>query len=113
MKVNEPTEAIIGAAIEVHKALGPGLLESAYEDCLCYELSLRGVPFERQKHLPVRYKQLQLESAYRLDLLVADQVVVEIKAWRRPLEFTKPNFSPTCVSVAGRLVCSSTSTFLE
>ena len=80
MEINQVTETIIGAAIEVHRALGPGLLESTYEECLCRELSLRGVPFERQRSLPVEYKGLRLDCGYRLDLLVADTVVVEIKA---------------------------------
>ena len=80
MKVNQITGAIIGAAIEVHRALGPGLLESAYEECLCRELSLQQMPFERQRPLPVEYKGLRLDCGYRLDLLVADTVVVEIKA---------------------------------
>ncbi len=71
---------MIGAAIEVHRALGPGLLESAYEECLCRELSLREVPFERQIHLPIEYKGLRLNCGYRLDLLVAGSVVVEVKA---------------------------------
>ena len=78
--VNRVTEAVIGAGIEVHRTLGPGLLESAYEECLCRELDLPGVSFERQKALPVSYKGLRLESGYRLDLLVERQVVVEIKA---------------------------------
>ena len=80
MHENELTAAVIGAAIEVHRALGPGLLESAYEECLCRELSLREVPFERQKQLPVEYKGLRLNCGYRLDLLVAGSVVVEVKA---------------------------------
>ena len=80
MKVNEITEAIIGAAIEVHKAIGPGLLESAYEECLCEELRLRQIPFERQRPLPVIYKTRQLDCGYRLDVVVANLVVVEIKA---------------------------------
>lgn len=80
MKVNQLTGAIIGSAIEVHRALGPGLLESAYEECLCRELGLRGVPFKRQLPLPVEYKGVRLDCGYRLDLLVADSVVVEIKA---------------------------------
>ena len=80
MGVNELTKEIIGAAIEVHRALGPGLLESAYEECLCRELSLRGVPFERQVPLPVEFKGLRLDCGYRLDLLVGKTVVVEIKA---------------------------------
>jgi GxxExxY protein len=80
MEVNQITEEIIGSAIEVHRALGPGLLESAYEECLCGELELRGLPFVRQRNLPVEYKQFRLDCGYRLDLLVADKVVVEIKA---------------------------------
>jgi len=80
MNINQLTESIIGAAIEVHKALGPGLLESAYQECLCRELSLRRIEFERQVPLPVIYKGLQLECGYRIDLLVAKLVVVEIKA---------------------------------
>jgi GxxExxY protein len=80
MVVNELTKEIIGAAIEVHRALGPGLLESAYEECLCRELSLRGVPFERQVPLPVEFKGLRLDCGYRLDLIVGKTVVVEIKA---------------------------------
>jgi GxxExxY protein len=72
--------AIIGAAIEVHKHLGPGLLESAYEECLAHEMSLRGIPFERQKPLPVIYKGTQLDCGYRLDFLVEESVVVELKA---------------------------------
>ena len=80
MKVNDITGAIIGAGIDVHRALGPGLLESAYEECLCRELNLRKIPFERQRPLPVIYKGFHLDCGYRLDLLVADEVVVEIKA---------------------------------
>jgi GxxExxY protein len=80
MKLNQLTEQIIGAAIEVHKAIGPGLLESAYEECLCRELDLRGIPFERQRPLPVEYKGARLDCGYRLDLLVEGVVVVEIKA---------------------------------
>ncbi len=81
MNTNEITQAVIGAAIiEVHRALGPGLLESAYEECLCRELELRQRPFERQRALPVEYKGRRLECGYRLDLLVGDAVVVEIKA---------------------------------
>jgi GxxExxY protein len=66
--------------MEVHRAIGPGLLESAYEECLCKELSLRHITFERQKPLPVEYKGLELDCGYRLDLLVAGVVVVEVKA---------------------------------
>ena len=79
-QINKVTGAVIGAAIEVHRALGPGLLESAYCECLRRELSLRGVPFERERPLPVEYKGLRLECGYRLDLLVGGCVVVELKA---------------------------------
>ena len=74
------TDQIIAAAIEVHRALGPGLLESAYEECLCYELGLRELPYCRQVSLPVRYKAIILPVGYRMDLVVADNVVVEIKS---------------------------------
>jgi len=80
MTGNEITERIIGAAIEVHRSLGPGLLESAYEECLGHELALRGIAFERQRPLPVEYKGIKLECCYRLDLLVENAVVVEVKA---------------------------------
>lgn len=74
------TEKIIGAAIEVHRNLGPGLLESTYEICLCHELSLRGLQFRRQVALPVAYKGINLDAGYRLDVVVEDQVVLELKA---------------------------------
>ena len=74
------THAIIGAAIEVHRDLGPGLLESVYEECLARELTLRNIPFARQKPIPLVYKDIKLECGYRLDLLVASRVIVEIKA---------------------------------
>lgn len=77
--VNKLTEKIIGAAIEVHRHLGPGLLESTYEACLLYELEQRGLRVERQKSLPVVYKEVQLEQGYRIDLLVENAVVVELK----------------------------------
>lgn len=80
MEINRVTGTAIGAAIEVHRALGPGLLESAYEECLCRELSLRKIPFERQRPLPLKYKGVSLDCGYRFDLLVSDQVVVEVKA---------------------------------
>jgi GxxExxY protein len=74
------SEQIIGAAIDVHRELGPGLLESVYEECLCHELATRSIPFERQKPLPVAYKSIKMDCGYRIDLLVAGVVVVEIKA---------------------------------
>src|SRR5262245_29057272 len=78
--MNELTERIVGAAIEVHKVLGPGLLESAYEGCLAHELSLANISFERQAPLPVTYKSLQLDCGYRIDFLVEKTLVLELKA---------------------------------
>ncbi len=80
MNDNEITHEIIGAAIEVHKHLGPGLLESAYEECLAHELQLRNLRVERQKAVPVVYKETKLECGYRIDLLVAGKIVVELKS---------------------------------
>jgi len=74
------TSPILGAAIEVHRHLGPGLLESAYEECLCHELRLRGLCFQRQVGLPVEYKGLKLDCGYKIDLLVQDEVILELKA---------------------------------
>ena len=74
------TEQIIGATIQVHRELGPGLLESAYETCLCYELSLNGLQIEKQKVIPISYRGIKLDAGYRLDLIVENQVIVEIKA---------------------------------
>jgi GxxExxY protein len=79
------TSPIIGAAIEVHRHLGPGLLESAYEQCLCRELHLRGLPFKCQVDLPVSYKGLKLDCGYKIDLIVCEEVVVELKAVERIL----------------------------
>ena len=78
--INDISRQIIGAAIDVHKALGPGLLESAYETCLCEELTLRQVPFMRQMELPIQYKGKFLDCGYRLDLVVAGLVIVELKS---------------------------------
>jgi len=80
VNINELTGAVIGAAIEVHKALGPGLLESAYEECLCRELQERKISFVRQKSLPVTYKGVKLDCGYRLDVVVEDAIVLEVKA---------------------------------
>jgi len=77
--LNVLTESIIGSAIDVHRALGPGLLESAYEACFAHELTGRGFAVERQKPLPVRYKGIDLDCGYRLDLLVDRSVIVELK----------------------------------
>lgn len=78
-ELNRLTRKIIGAAIEVHRHLGPGLLESTYEACLAYELENLGLKVERQKSLPVIYKEVQLDQGYRIDLLVENKVVVELK----------------------------------
>lgn len=80
MKINEITEKIIGSAIEVHRSLGPGLLESAYEECVSRELTLRKIAFERQKPVPLLYKGPTLVCTYRLEFLVEQIVVVEVKA---------------------------------
>jgi len=74
------TQEIIGAAIEMHKQLGPGLLESAYEECLCHEFSLGGISFKRQVALPVEYKGLKLDCGYKLDVVVEDAVILELKS---------------------------------
>lgn len=74
------SDAVIGAAIEVHRALGPGLLESAYETCLCYELGQRKIPFQRQLELPVTYKGIPLDCGYRMDIVVDSQLILELKA---------------------------------
>ena len=74
------TSPILGAAIEVHRLLGPGLLESAYEECLCHELRLRELNFQRQVDLPVEYKGLKLNCGYKIDILVQDEVILELKA---------------------------------
>ena len=80
MQFEQITKEIIGAAIEVHKSLGPGLLESAYEECLAYELIQKGLKVERQKPVPVIYKEIKLDYGYRIDLLVEDSVIVELKS---------------------------------
>jgi GxxExxY protein len=80
MDINELTEKVIGACIEVHRNTGPGLVESAYEQCLCRELSLRGIPFQMQFPLPVNYKGTLLDCGYRVDLLIDGQVLIELKS---------------------------------
>jgi GxxExxY protein len=75
----EITEKVIGACIDIHRSLGPGLLESAYEECLCHELSLARLGFERQRPLPVKYKNVKLDCGYRLDLVVENRTIVELK----------------------------------
>ncbi|MGE0019183.1 MAG: GxxExxY protein [Draconibacterium sp.] len=79
MNENELSNLIIGKAIEIHKELGPGLLESAYKECLYYELVTAGLKVEREKPLPVIYKEIKLDQGYRIDLLVENKVVIELK----------------------------------
>jgi GxxExxY protein len=76
---DDGSSEIIGACIEIHRHLGPGLLESAYEQCLAHEMTLRRIPFVRQVHLPLRYKGMLLDCGYRMDFVVADEIVVELK----------------------------------
>jgi len=80
MDINKLSNKIIGSAIEVHKGLGPGLLESAYEECLCYEFNMRGISYDRQLSLPVQYKGKQLDCGYRIDVLVEKSIMLELKA---------------------------------
>src|SRR6476620_2912723 len=80
LEINETTDRVIGAAIEVHRHLGPGLLESAYEECLCFELKESGIDYRRQVSLPVIYKNVRLECGYRMDIVVERALILEIKA---------------------------------
>jgi len=80
MNMNQLSSKIIGAAIEVHKTLGPGLLESAYEECLCHELGMQGLLFEKQKPLSIDYKGKRLDCGYRLDVIVEKAVIIELKS---------------------------------
>jgi len=84
-RFDDGSEQVIGACLEVHRHLGPGLLESAYEQCLAHELSLRGLPFERQRPVPVVYKGARLDCGYRLDSVLGERLIVEIKAVERLL----------------------------
>ena len=80
MDINDLTGEVIGAAIEVHRILGPGLLESIYEECLCIEFEKRKIPYQRQKEIPIEYKGTKLDSAHRLDIIVSNNLIVELKA---------------------------------
>jgi GxxExxY protein len=80
MDINQLSSKIIGSAIEVHKVLGPGLLESSYQKCLCHELRLRGIPFEYEKPLPLVYKGEKLDCGYQMDLVVEHAIIVELKS---------------------------------
>ena len=80
MKFDDLSNKVIGCALNVHRELGPGLLESTYEQCLCYELSKAGIQFERQKELPVRYQEVQIDCGYRIDLLIEGALIIELKS---------------------------------
>ena len=80
MDINDLTGNVIGSAIEVHKALGPGLLESIYEECLCIEFNKRNIAFERQKELKIEYKHITLDAGYRVDIIISGKLIVELKA---------------------------------
>lgn len=88
-KAENLTKGIIGSAIEVHRALGPGLLESAYEQCFCYELDLKSIKYQRQVILPIEYKGHHLDCGYRIDVIVEDTVVVELKVVEKVLPVHK------------------------
>lgn len=92
MEYNKITEKIIGSAIEVHKALGSGLLESAYQECLLFELNSLGLKVEKEISLPIIYKEIKLNQGYRIDLLVEDKIVIELKTVER---FTDVHFAQT------------------
>ena len=80
MKFDDLSNKVIGCALNVHRELGPGLLESTYEQCLCSELSKAGIQFERQKELPVRYQEVQIDCGYRIDLLIEGALIIELKS---------------------------------
>ena len=104
-EINRITEKIIGAAIEVHRTLGLGLLESTYQACLAYELKQRGLDVEMEKELPVVYKGVKLDCGYRIDLRVNQTVIVELKAVDEVSpRFMRRNFSLTSGSPAAQLV---------
>jgi GxxExxY protein len=105
--LNKLSEKVIGAAIEVHRDLGPGLLESSYEAALQHELALQGAESARQLSLPIHYKGLELPDAYRSDLLVEDAVVVESKRSRRSSRRTRPSCSLTSACLKSTSACRS------
>jgi GxxExxY protein len=103
LKYEKLTEAIIGAAIDVHRELGPGLLESAYEECLCHEISSHGLAFRRQAELPVRYKKVNLDCGYRMDLLVEETVILELKSVEKILPIHEAQLM-TYLKISGKPV---------
>jgi GxxExxY protein len=105
VKTDEVTEGVIGAAIAVHRALGPGLLESVYELCMAAELDARSINYVRQRQIPVWFRGLQLDAAYRVDFLVEDRVVLEIKSVAGSKTCTSRKSSRTFGCPAARRVC--------
>ncbi|HWE43008.1 MAG TPA: GxxExxY protein [Gemmatimonadaceae bacterium] len=95
---NTLTSTVIGAAIYVHRMLGPGLLESAYEECLAWTLTSRQIAVQRQRIVPVTFEGKQIDAAYRIDMLVEEKLILEIKSVERILRCTKPGSGPTCAS---------------
>jgi GxxExxY protein len=101
--LNQLTELIIGAAIEVHRVTGPGLMESVYEECLCYELSRRGLSFQRQVELPLAYKGIKLHCGFRMDLVVEDAIVLELKTVDQLLPVHSAQLL-TCLKLSGKKI---------
>jgi GxxExxY protein len=93
---NELTERILKCAFKVHSALGPGLLESSYKECLCYEMIKDGLFVEKEKPMQLVYEEVKLDIGYRLDLLVNNKVVIKLKRWKFLVTYTLPKYSPTC-----------------
>ncbi len=104
-RLNKITEKIIGIAIDVHRALGPGLLESAYEICMFYDLKQTDMKVERQKHLPILYKGIKLDCSYRLDFFVENKVIVEIKSVEKLLPIHKAQLLSYLKISVVKLVC--------
>src|SRR5258708_40020282 len=108
MTDNEITREIIGAAMEVHRLLGPGLLESAYEECLVRELALRKLNVERQKPIPIVYKDVKLECGYRIDLLVESRIILELKSIEAIAPIHEAIILTDCTAASG--VCQTAKT---
>ena len=96
MEIDELTEIVIGCAIEVHRNLGPGLSESAYKECLLYELRTQGVVAEKEISLPIIYKEIKIDHGYRIDLLIENRIVIELKLSKNSPTSTQHKYLPTC-----------------
>ena len=92
MEFDELSNKVIGLAIEVHRELGPGLLENTYKQCLAYELSQARIKFQMEAELPVRYKTMRISCGYRIDLLIENKLIVELKTLMKYILFMKPNY---------------------